>query len=98
MSREDARINFTTPESVKDDLIAVAKKHNRNLSQELNVIIAEYLDRESRAHPCCADGEIPAAMVEMMRAIAREEVKNAGTSVSMVNNGRDAKQDVKIGK
>lgn len=98
MSREDARINFTTPESMKNDLIEVAKRHNRNLSQELNVIIAEYLDRESRAHPCGADGEIPAAMVEMIRAIAREEVKNAGTAVSQVNTGKGAKQSVKVGK
>ncbi|HJJ47583.1 MAG TPA: ribbon-helix-helix protein, CopG family [Methanocorpusculum sp.] len=91
-------INFRVSETMKKELDSAADLQNISTTEYLRRAIAEKLERESRAHPCGADGEIPAAMVEMMRAIAREEVKNAGTAVSQVNTGKGARQSVKVGK
>ena len=73
MSREDARINFTLPPELKDDLLTIAAAHNRNLTQELTVIISEYVRKEKVRAGC-----VPVLDAEAQLAALIAELKKKG--------------------
>ena len=104
MARTDAPVSIMMPIGLKEEITALAKKHQRSITQELIIATREYVERESSPYSIAAqaqtESDIFAAQERRMQELENQmmliqmQISEIKQPCITQTAGRDAKMNV----